>query len=69
VNVGDGDPKTCIVDDLEVVTWKRAGERRHIVRIRSVRTGDAVGRQQLSVAVWEIIGWRLRQLRIQDTLA
>jgi hypothetical protein len=52
---GDVDPKTFTVGKFEIITGKLADERRHIVRIRSMRTGEAM--------------WRLQQLRSEDERA
>jgi hypothetical protein len=43
---GDGDPKTFIVDDLEFVTLKRAGELRRVVRVREIMTGTVISGEQ-----------------------
>jgi hypothetical protein len=69
VNVDGVDPKTFTVGRYEITTWKLAGERRHIVRIRHVRTGEAVWRQQLRQVVWQRIQERLQELQSEDDRA
>jgi hypothetical protein len=69
MSVGSLDPKTFTIGKFEIVTWKLARERRHIVHIRKVETGETVWRQQLRPIVWERIQSRLKQLRSEDALA
>jgi hypothetical protein len=64
VNVDGVDPKTFIVDDLEVVTWKRAGELRQIVRVRDIVTGTARSGEPLPNAMWRKIRRWLLELRV-----